>query len=73
MVANIMTQSQQQKLKSSEWILELMIKSEYILCKCGFKADIIDNKVHYCAECWSKKFLNKTLDELKEQQKKRIE
>ena len=47
-----------------------LIKNEYILCKCGFKADIIDNKIHYCAECWSKKFLNKTLDELQEEQKK---
>ena len=47
-----------------------LIKNEYILCKCGFKADIKEDKDFYCAECWCNKFLNKTLDELQEKQKK---
>tara|TARA_R100001244_G_scaffold75317_1_gene60055 strand:- start:1233 stop:1400 length:168 start_codon:yes stop_codon:yes gene_type:complete len=42
----------------------LNIYGDYRLCKkCGMKADVVENGIDLCAECWNKKMTGKTIDE----------
>ena len=40
------------------------IYGDYRLCKkCGMKADVVENGIDLCAECWNKRMTGKTIDE----------